>query len=152
MSSFQVIVTGVFVFFIVLGVLVFAGFGGLGGGEDAGVVVIWGTVSERVVSNLIGNLAALDDSFDQVTYVEKKPETYTKEIIDAIAAVGAPDLFLLPQDEIVSLSDKVLPIPYGVMSERRFRDAFIDEGELYLREGGIMGMPLLIDPLVMYFN
>lgn len=152
MSTFQIVVLGVFIFFIVVGVLIFASFGGLGGGQAVGPVEIWGTMDERLVKQSIAELADSDDSFSKVEYVEKDPASYKGELIDALAAGRAPDLFFLPQDEIVFFADKVSPIPYSAISERAFRDLYVDEGSLYLLPEGIAALPFTIDPLMLYYN
>ena len=42
-STFQIIIFGVFVFFIIIAVFVFAGLSGDDGGRDIGVVKMWGS-------------------------------------------------------------------------------------------------------------
>ncbi len=152
MTPFQIVIIGIFVAFIVAGVFVFAVFGGLTGGGDIGAVTIWGTIDSRVMEDRLGEMTTADRTYEQVRYEEKRPETYKAELLEALAAGRAPDLIFLPQDEIVSFADKVTPIPYESLSERRFTDSFIPEGGLYLGDAGIWGLPLTIDPLVMYVN
>lgn len=152
MSVFQLVVTGIFVAFIVIGVGVFALFGGLGGGGAVGAVEVWGTLPAGMVENTLTTLRAGDDTLRDVTYVEKSPETYESELVSAMAAGVGPDLFLVAHEDILAFADKVLIIPYGLVSQGTFASSFIDEGQLFLTSQGSLALPLLIDPLVMYWN
>jgi ABC-type glycerol-3-phosphate transport system substrate-binding protein len=48
--------------------------------------------------------------------------------------------------------DKLALIPYEALPQRNFRDIYIQEGEMYLTENGILGLPFTVDPLIMYWN
>ncbi len=61
-------------------------------------------------------------------------------------------MVLLPQDLIVKQLDKWYQIPYSTYSARTFKDSFVPEGELYLGAQGVIGFPLSVDPMVMYWN
>ncbi|HUD03002.1 MAG TPA: extracellular solute-binding protein [Candidatus Paceibacterota bacterium] len=152
MSTFQIIVTGLFAFFLIAGVGVFAAFGGLLGGKGTGVVVIWGTEDSDTMSNLLTTLRSSNKAFAGVSYVQKKPATYDAELLNAMASGQGPDLFLISQDQAYSFEDKITPIPYSAVSQAQFIDSFIDEGQLFLTPNGALALPFSIDPLVMYWN
>ncbi len=152
MTSFQIVLSGAFVFFILLGVGLFATQGGVNGGSGVGHVVIWGTVDQSEMDAALTALRQNDKTFGDVSYVEKSGSTYTADLINGMASGSGPDLFLLPQDQILAFADKVTPIPYATVSQAAFTSAFIDEGRMYLSSQGISAMPLLVDPLVMYWN
>lgn len=153
LSTFQIIFTAAFIVFIVVGVLVFAGIGGLGGGADkVGAVEIWGTYDRKVMDSLIDELGYDDNRFDEVAYVEKDARTFDAELVEALASGSGPDLFFLEQDTIVRHKDKIYQIPYASMSERVFKDTFVGEGELFLAPDGILAMPFYLDPMVLYWN
>ncbi len=153
LSIFQIVVIGAFVFFTVVGVLIFAGVGGLGGdSRSVGEVEIWGTYDEQVLTSLLRSRSFDDPRFEEVTYVEKDPRFFTEELIEALASGSGPDLFFLEQDSILRFIDKVQPIPYETFSQREFRDTFIEEGELFLTEAGIVALPFMVDPMVLYWN
>lgn len=153
-SIFQIVVLGAFVFLAIVGVIIFAGGGGLGGGRDAaGPVVIWGTLPEAQMQDIIGEIAIdREDIFREVSYVEKDPKTYQSELVDALASGTGPDLFFLPQDEILRFENKIAPIAFRDLSESDFKVAYLEEGELYLTEAGILALPFFVDPLVMFYN
>lgn len=152
MSTFQIIVLGVCAALIMIGVGVFASFGGLLGGGSVGPVVVWGTIDNDVMESVLTTLRNEDDAFQSVSYVEKNPATYDAELLNAMAAGTAPDLFLVANDKLHSFSDKIITIPYGLVSQTAFLTSFIDESELFLTSQGELALPFTIDPLVMYWN
>ncbi|MBX4215497.1 extracellular solute-binding protein [Candidatus Parcubacteria bacterium] len=154
-SNFQMIVVMIFGFFAVLAVLVFSGviplFQGGGSAKPSGEVVVWGTIRTAAIEPLFNQITAENSGF-RITYVEKNPATFDQEFVEALASMRGPDLFLLPQNFILRHQDKIYPIPYASFSERDFRNTFIEEGELYFGKDGIIGLPISVDPLVMYYN
>src|SRR5690606_20060493 len=58
----------------------------------------------------------------------------------------------IPDDLLVKHSDKLFPIPFENLSIRDFRDRFVSGGEIFLSNSGSLGLPLLVDPMVMYYN
>lgn len=152
MSTFQIVVLGVFVTFIIVGVGIFAVFGGLLGGSGVGAVTIWGTTPAGEIQQVLDTLRGQDKSFQDVVYVEKEKATYYAELLNAMASGAAPDLFLISQEEVYPFANKVFPIPYSTLSQATFIDSFVDEGSLFLTSPGALALPFLIDPLVMYWN
>lgn len=153
MSSFRIATIAVFVVFAVVGVIAFSGFGGFGKNNNAiGKVEIWGTVDQGIMNTLLNDIRIKDDSFDKVSYIQKDESTYSNEFVEALASGAGPDLFLLPHNLIVRHKDKIIEIPYKSFSEREFKNTFIEEGELYLTKTGVLGLPFIIDPMVMYWN
>lgn len=153
MTSFQIVVMGIFIILAIAGVLVFAGVGGLGGdNQKIGDVEIWGTVPHEIIDKMISELNSGNGRFAGVKYVEKDKETYEEKFVEALAAGAGPDLFLLTQDSIARNQDKIIEIPYDTISERDFKNTFIEEGEMYLTDNGALGLPFTIDPMVMYWN
>lgn len=152
LSAFQLILTAAFIVFIVAGVLLFAGFGGFGNSNAIGPVTLWGTYDRETMDGVIDALSESDPRFEEVTYVEKDPRTFDTELINALAAGRGPDIFFLKQDAALEFEDKITPIPFSVISERTYKDAFVEEGELFLRSGGVLAMPLTLDPLILYWN
>ncbi|MGC9602782.1 MAG: extracellular solute-binding protein [Minisyncoccia bacterium] len=152
MSNFQIIVTGLFAFFLIAGVGVFAAFGGLLGGKNTGPVVIWGTEDSDTMSNLLTTLRSSNSAFANVSYVQKKSATYDADLLNAMASGSGPDLFLVSQDQVYSFENKITPVPYSAVSQAQFINSFIDEGQLFLTPNGALALPFSIDPLVMYWN
>ncbi len=152
MSTFQLIVVSLFVGFIIVGVGVFAIFGGAFGGGGTGAVTIWGTAPQATVDYLLDSMRSVDGSLQDVKYVEQKPAGYEQLLLNAMASGAGPDLFLVTQEQLGAFSDKVVPIPYGTLSQSEFLASYIDEGQLFLTSQGSLALPFSIDPLVMYWN
>lgn len=153
LNTFQIVILGVFIAFAVLGVVLFAGFGGFDrGGRAIGDVEIWGTLPREAMERVLEDVRAERDDFAAVRYVEKRSERYGEELAEALAAGRGPDLFLLPSARVLSDAEKISPIPFETFSERDFRDAFVEAGEIYLSPEGALALPFLVDPLVLYVN
>ncbi len=148
MTNFQYALLGIFIFFILAGVVVFAKFGGIGGnGATAGATIsIWGTLPKDTMENLIR------DSGVNAVYKEEAAGTFETDLVNALAEGKGPDVALMPQSLILSEQSKIYPIPVGVYPVSQFQSTFIQEGEIFNTKGGILGLPFVIDPLVMYWN
>lgn len=152
MSTFQIVLLVVFGFFVVFAVGLFSQRGGKGSGEVfLGEVKVWGTLPQGIITDSIGSVYRTNKTV-AITYEEKQERTFDRDLVEALASGSGPDIILLPQDLIVRHSDKVYPIPFESLSERDFKDRFIEEGELYVNKTGILALPFTIDPLVMYWN
>lgn len=153
MTNFQIGIVAVFIILAVIGVFTFAGVGGLGNKEEEiGQMEIWGVAPKEAMNSLLDTVSETDDRFKSVKYIEKNPETYQQEFIEALASGIGPDLFLIDHNSIVRNQDKIIEVPYQSFSQRDFKDIFIEEGELYLTSTGTLGLPFSSDPIVMYWN
>ncbi|MDO8548053.1 MAG: extracellular solute-binding protein [bacterium] len=152
LTTFQIVVIGLCVAFLIVGVGVFAAFGGLLGGSRVGPVRVWGTVDSGVMSNLLSTLHSSDSALEAVTYIQKEPLTYNQTLLNAMAAGAGPDLFLVSQDNLQSFADKIIPVSYNVVSQAQFTSSFVDEGSLFLIPQGSLALPFMLDPLVLYWN
>ncbi|MDO8505188.1 MAG: extracellular solute-binding protein [bacterium] len=150
MSKFQIILLAGFGVFIVLGVIAFSLYRGSGGENVA--LTIWGDIAPQDFDLLLNNSAISQDRKFSIHYVEKLAETIEAEFTEELARGMGPDLIILSQDQLWKNKSKLLLIPYTSISEQDFKTTFIEEGELFLDEGGIYSLPLSIDPLVLYYN
>jgi len=152
MNNFRIILTAIFAAFIVIGIIMFSLFRGGAGRGALEQITVWGTVPESTFIKYMEAVNANNKTSISVKYIEKESDSFDSEFIEALARGEGPDAILLPQDQILRHKDKIYPIPYSSLSERNFKDTFIEEGELYLSSAGIVALPLIIDPLVMYWN
>lgn len=150
MSTFKIIVVGVFIFFGVIGVFIFASYGG---SSKAVIpkVTIWGTLPGGSFSEYVRVLNA-NSTILNATYVEIQPEDFKDTFVNALAEGKGPDLVLLPDNLLFEQKGKLVPIGYQTFPERDFRDTFVDAAQLFLAKEGVLGVPFAIDPLVMYWN
>lgn len=151
-SPFQMIVFGVFAFFIIVAVFVFAGLSGGGGGQDVGQVVMWGSFDRNLMDAYLKRLNDTNSNAGNIVYEEIPEDQFQSRLVEALANGTGPDLFVLDQSNLMRHRDKLQPFSYDRMSERTFKDTFIDEGEMFLASSGIRGLPFSIDPLVLYWN
>lgn len=154
MNTFQIVILGVFGVALVIAVLIFSGFIPTKGDRSdlRGTVTIWGTLEQELIFTPLEELNRENDRKFIIEYIEIRRETFDRDLVEALASGTGPDMILLPQDLILRHKDKVLLIPYETMSVRDFQNTFIEEGELYLSQDGIVALPFSLDPLVMYWN
>lgn len=153
MSIFKVVTIGIFAFSTIVAVLVFSGALG-GGGTQSGIggeVVFWGSVPEGRMAGLIDEINQNNDLY-KIRYVEKRKESFDTELVEALASGEGPDIFILPDDLIIRHFNKVAVITYTALTQREFKDTFIEEGEIYFMDEGILALPFSVDPMVMYWN
>jgi multiple sugar transport system substrate-binding protein len=150
-SRFQLIFIGVFVAFIIIGVILFAA-GGRGRGEEGGSITVWGTMPQSVFSQIWGQSQLSKDQTLVVTYVEKSEENFDSDFVEALAEGVGPDVIFISHDNVYKNRNKLLTIPFESISERTYRDTFVEEGSIFLTPAGALALPVSIDPLVMYWN
>lgn len=149
-SPFQAIVLAIFGIAIIAGVVVLATTKGSNKGDSI-PVVIWGTMPSASFNSATAGFK--DSKINvKITYVEKRPESFDRDLIEALASGVGPDAMLLPQDLITRYRDKIISIPFSSMPLATFRSTFIEEGELFLGGEGILALPFSVDPMVMYWN
>ncbi|HVU80304.1 MAG TPA: extracellular solute-binding protein [Candidatus Paceibacterota bacterium] len=152
MSTFQIAVLGIFSSLILVGVGVFAAFGGVLGGGSIGPVTIWGTLDQQTMQGLIEALRTTDKGLESVTYVQKSAASYEADLVNAMASGAGPDLYLLSGDEVLSFADKTLTIPFSAVSQGSYLSSFVDEAQIFLTPQGALALPFTLDPVVMYWN
>ncbi len=151
---FQIVLIGVFVVLLILGFLGFSGKLPLPTDKrdiNYGEVTMWGSVPKETMQSLITN-SLRDERSVSIKYVEKRPENFTRDFVEALASGKGPDIVILPQDELIKNLNKLAPISYETILERDFKNTFIEEGEMFLRPEGIVALPFIVDPIVMYWN
>src|SRR3989344_6121025 len=152
-GNFQVIVIAIFIAAAVFGVLVFSGVIPIGEDESQGrgTVVLWGTVPANLLSYLLEEFNQLHPSFT-LQYAQKFPETFNQDLLEALASGEGPDLFFLPDDLAYGYRNKIFTIPYESFPISAFKNTFAGAGEVFLTSSGILALPLVIDPMMMYYN
>ncbi len=155
-QNFQYIVMGVFGIFIFLAVLLFSGAIKLPGDTPSTppltnkALMIWGTLPREAVTDVISDFAQTNQM--TLNYQEKNVESIDREISEAIAAQQGPDIVLAPHELLIKHESKFAHIPYTTFPDRSYRDLYIDESRLFLYPDGILAFPVLIDPMIFYFN
>jgi len=150
-DKFKLIVTGIFAFFVLLGLVAFSTYKSTSTTTTTATINVWGTIDKIVFDNYI-NKYKQDKILDfKLAYTQKSLDTIDSELVEAIATGKAPDAILIPHTLIRRYLDKVYPITS--IPTRTFLDTFVQESELYIQpDGSLFGLPFFIDPMVMYWN
>ncbi len=152
LSAFQLVLLGIFAALAISGVLIFALVINGNTSASLGAVRIWGTLDQTAFNEVLEQVSDLDKTYEQVTYVQKNASTFMEDLTEALATGSAPDLFILSQDYAIQDSRKISPTTYEQLTETQFRNTFIEAADPFLLRTGIMAMPLVADPLVLYWN
>ena len=151
MSKFQIILLSVFGLFILLAVMVFALYRGGSSSQEA-TVTVWGDLPSEAISQIIDTAVPNIDKSLTIRYVEKSADSIDQEFTEALASGAGPDLLVVTQERFLKNKPKLIYIPYDSVGERDFGNSFVEEGELFLTKEGVYGLPLAVDPLVLYYN
>lgn len=149
---FQIALIGAFAFLALFGIFAFASFRGTGSNDKAGNVLIWGTLPNEAIEAGIAEIKVGNDQYGDVKYEEHDAATFDRDLANALAAGAGPDLIILTQEELLNEEDKLLLIPPASLSARAFSDTFLSLFQLYQTEEGSYGVPLVLDPMVLYYN
>lgn len=149
-SIFQIAVLAIFILVAIVGIAIFAGFGGFNK-KSIPTATIWGTVPSGLITEMVRKINE-NENLINVTYVQKNPETFENEFVNALAEGGGPDVVLLADDLLYAQRNKLQPIPFATYNERDYLNTFIDGAQHFIGRDGILGVPLSVDPMVMYFN
>src|SRR3989338_1499854 len=152
LSIFQLVLLGIFGTLGIVGILVFALAVGGNSNSTAGKVEIWGTLNGKAVSDVLAQAGDTDPNLKEVGYVEKDLATYGSELTNALAVGAGPDLIFMRQDYVVQDAGKTVPFPTSDISRNQFQTAYIDAGIPYSSTVGVIALPILADPLVLYWN
>jgi ABC-type glycerol-3-phosphate transport system substrate-binding protein len=87
-----------------------------------------------------------------VSYQEKDPATFQNDLVSAIADGQSPDLILADAASLFVLRNRLYTIPFETYNERLYRDTYVDGASVFLSPAGVLAIPLLVDPLVVYYN
>ena len=149
---FQYVVMGLFIFFIIVGAILFSTFRSSNSASSKISITMWGTLPADSFNSFVSKYFSQSNLKYTVTYSEKDPATFDQNLVEALASGAGPDAIILPTDLIMRYSNKIYPIPYTTLSDLIFKQTFIQEGELYLNSSGVLALPFTVNPLVMYWN
>ena len=151
MSNFKIILTAIFTICLIVAIGLFALSKGFLPANSSNVV-IWGTMPEKAFNAVLQNSSIYGSKSITVQYVQKQAASLNADFIESLAEGTGPDVIILRDDEIYKNRNKLYVIPYKTYSQRTFKDKFIEGGELFLTPDGITALPLIVDPMVMYWN
>jgi len=154
-NNFQIILLVIFIAVAVFAVLIFSGLIEINGANDSslsGEITVWGPFKKSEVNDSFKEVAdSLGEDFT-VTYVQKDKDEYQEDLIEAFARSEGPDLFIISSDMVYENEDFIYKIPYTNISEKTYKNYFIDGASIYLESDGVVGFPLVVDPMVLFYN
>lgn len=151
MSTFKIAVIGTFGAFLFIGIIVFAMSKG-GFSKSNANLVVWGTLSNEAFQALYDKTSIRESDTIKIKYEKKNEADFDREYIEALAEAKGPDIVILRDDHVYKHRNKLYTLPYKSYPERNFKDTFIEEAETFLTPEGVTAIPLMVDPLVMYWN
>ncbi len=155
-SPFQTILVIVFAVVFAGAILVFSGLISFGSKKadtaPQGTVVVWGIAPNTLMQTYFGIINNNGSSGYTISYQEHDPSVIQQDLIVALGNGNPPDMVLYSSELLAQFKDKLYPVPYAAYPERTFRDTTIDGAQIFLGTDGIVGMPLVVDPLVVYYN
>ena len=137
----------------VFALFVFAGKIKIGGSasssKSAVTVVVWGVLPAEKIQPI---LESNKTKTLQYIYRQVNPADFRNNLLESIANGASPDLLIYDTNTLYSIRDKIAVIPYTTYPEATFRQTYADGTDILLNPKGAYGLPILIDPLVMYYN
>ena len=150
MSKFQLAVLIIFGLCIVGGIIAFSAY--KGSGNETVDLSIWGTLEEQQWSTWYSATLFYQNSDYRITYKFVPESTFDSELVNALAEDRGPDIILAFHDKILKNQGKLYPIPYTSFTLRDFQNTFIDGAEVLRTPKGVLGIPVAVDPLVLFYN
>ncbi len=151
MTTFQIVLTGIFAGSILVALAVFATFKG-NSNKDLMTITLWGTLPAGDFNQSVSAVNQVLPQRLTVNYVEKKEKDFDADLTEALASGVGPDAVLLPHTSLFRQRERIVAIPEASLPLRTFRDTFTDQARLYETAGGVWALPFVNDPLVMYWN
>ena len=152
LSMFQIILLAIFGALAVAGMLIFALATAGGSNTGVGPVTVWGTLDATEMQTVIRKAAETDPRLSSVTYVQKDAATYQSDLASALASGSGPDVFIITQDWAAKDSTLAYQIPYSSLPKDQFTNTFVQSAAPFLGTDGVIAIPMLADPLVLYWD
>ncbi len=151
MSTFQIVLTGVFSFAMLVALVVFATFKGADSKELVSIT-LWGTIPQEQFTVAVSKANQTRAQRLTIRYIEKKEKDFDRDLTEALASGTGPDAVLLPHTSLYRQQSRIYQIPETSLTLRSFRDTFSDQARLFEAPAGVWALPFASDPLVMYWN
>ena len=155
---FLTVSTVVFGILGLTGILAIAFFKGEENPEDQVIeikdLMVWGVLPEHLVIPQLEQAEIPGVILDNVVYEQMTLDHFKFRFVEALASGIGPDLVLIPHEYILeqARANRILPIPYEIFPRSVYENLFVDAAKIFLQKEGILAMPLVADPMVVYYN
>lgn len=116
-----------------------------------GEVMVWGTLPQDMVNNVLGNLNIAVKTY-KVNYQEIPESKFSNVLVNALANGTGPDMILAPYKIILKETNRIYPFPYASISEKTYKDNYVDGASIFLTPAGALALPVSVEPMVLFFN
>lgn len=143
-------------FFILGGVLLLGGCGckQVNPNKYSLKLEVWGLFDNQdAFMGITENYKKINPNVVDISYRKMSPDTYKKDLVEALASSQGPDIFLIQNNWLPIFADKITPAPPTILTEQKFRNDFVDVvANDFLNQGKIYAAPLSVDTLGLYYN
>ncbi|HTH93139.1 MAG TPA: extracellular solute-binding protein [Candidatus Paceibacterota bacterium] len=155
-SSFQTILIIIFIVGFVAAIAIFSGLFSSSSSKTTsttptGNVVVWGILPAETMQSYVDNFNSQNYGYT-LSYSYHAPANFYQDLIVSLANGKSPDLVITSSEAISQIANKLYTIPFAAYTERTFRDTNVDGAQMFLSKTGVTALPLLVDPLVVYYN
>ena len=119
----------------------------------SGILEFWGLYDDSATWQPF--ISAFNKEHRGVTirYTQMNPETYERDLLDALAAGRGPDIMMFHSSWLPKHGNKISPLPESMMTMRQFQETFPDVAFTnFVSQNRIFALPLWTDALAMYYN
>ncbi len=124
--------------------------------EDGAVVVgdvqIWGTLPAETFKAFLSDISTVNKLLSGITYQYIPAEDFDTRLTQSLADGAGPDLIITSQEHLIEQRRRIQPIGYNSFPLRDLQTNYLDGAQIFALSDGIYGYPLLIDPLMMFWN
>lgn len=147
------ILLGAGVFAALLAVLIFSGKIPVGnkGSQATGEVTMWGTIPAESMNGILQQFNPKAKEY-RVNYREIPEAQFNKALVEALANGNGPDLVIAPYQYVLANAARIYPFPAASMSEKTFKDTYVDAASVLMTPQGALGLPVSVDPMVLFYN
>ena len=115
---------------------------------------VWGVFDDSdAYADIFGAYRKINPYVGSINYRKLPLETYKEDLLNALAAGNGPDIFMIRNAWRSSFEDKIVPVPDYLLSEKQYRDVFVDVvAEDFISNNKVYGASLSADSLALYYN
>lgn len=154
LSIVQIVIYVISAIAVIFAVLIFSDKIKIGGSSTqklAGSLTMWGTLPYDSVKQAIDSVAGTYPEL-HINYSEKSGSSFQSDFVNVLASGTGPDLVLVTPADVVRNADKLLTIPFVSLPAATYQSTFVDQASLFMTDKGTLALPIVIDPMVMYYN
>ena len=122
------------------------------GQVQVGSIEIWGTFSGDAMNTYLREMRNQNETFERISYREFSDQDFNQELLVALAEGRSPDLLLLSNAQVYQNRNRILALQPDVLSRRDYRNEYLEIAEAYYWNDGILGLPFIVDPMIMFWN